>query len=366
MKKKAICTLGLAALVVAFFWILTAPEAEGYPRYHPADGTGDITAFGFCSETTAQCLSDADCGGGETCSTPYRGCYQCHGWDNDANPVAGTDDQSPFRNNGFGAGPGPGSGGAPFNWGAGLRKHHANANAPADFDGNSCITCHTSDPVPLPEDVVPLYYEGFCSVSTAVPCFADDDCPAGETCEKVYAVNANDPCNSDGSEDWGSDQGDGGADLEGLDNDGDLAYDGADTDCQAAAVCGNGTVEGSEECDDGNTLPGDCCASNCTFESAGSSCGDSSDTECDNPDSCDGAGACEVNNEPAGFSCGDQGVECLIDDACDGAGACRTVRPAAMVRIRSATIRIAAWWVRVMRTSSLRVRPAATREWSVW
>lgn len=34
----------------------------------------------------------------------------------------------------------------------------------------------------------------------------------------------------------------------------------------AAQVCGNGAVEAGEECDDGNTLPGDCCSATCQFE----------------------------------------------------------------------------------------------------
>lgn len=34
-----------------------------------------------------------------------------------------------------------------------------------------------------------------------------------------------------------------------------------------AAVCGNGVIEGDEECDDGNTLGADGCAANCTRES---------------------------------------------------------------------------------------------------
>jgi hypothetical protein len=92
--------------------------------------------------------------------------------------------------------------------------------------------------------------------------------------------------------------------------------------CEAPAACGDGTLDPGEDCDDGNTLPGDCCAANCTFEAAGTACGDPSDTECDNPDSCDGAGFCEPNYEAPGFACGDQGIECLVDDSCDGAGAC--------------------------------------------
>ena len=51
-------------------------------------------------------------------------------------------------------------------------------------------------------------------------------------------------------------------------------------------------------------------------------CGDATDDECTNPDTCDGAGTCAPNHEGAGAACGDQGVECLVDDSCDGAGAC--------------------------------------------
>ena len=40
----------------------------------------------------------------------------------------------------------------------------------------------------------------------------------------------------------------------------------APTQC---SVCGNGTVEFSEECDDWNTLSGDHCSSTCTIESCG-------------------------------------------------------------------------------------------------
>jgi len=36
----------------------------------------------------------------------------------------------------------------------------------------------------------------------------------------------------------------------------------------AGAVCGNGAIEGSEECDDGNTVSGDGCSSTCTTEAA--------------------------------------------------------------------------------------------------
>jgi cysteine-rich repeat protein len=54
--------------------------------------------------------------------------------------------------------------------------------------------------------------------------------------------------------------------------------------------CGNNVKEPNEDCDDGNTLDGDCCSSTCTFEVAGSACAPDTDP-CTN-DVCDGAGNC--------------------------------------------------------------------------
>ncbi len=52
----------------------------------------------------------------------------------------------------------------------------------------------------------------------------------------------------------------------------------------APPECGNGTVEFNEQCDDGNTAGGDCCAADCRFEPQGSNCGTAG--------VCDGAGQC--------------------------------------------------------------------------
>jgi cysteine-rich repeat protein len=43
--------------------------------------------------------------------------------------------------------------------------------------------------------------------------------------------------------------------------------DGCSATCQLETVCGNGVVEGVEQCDDGNTVSGDGCSSKCRFES---------------------------------------------------------------------------------------------------
>jgi cysteine-rich repeat protein len=55
-------------------------------------------------------------------------------------------------------------------------------------------------------------------------------------------------------------------------------------------LCGNDNLDPGEQCDDGNTLDGDCCAHDCTFEAAGSPCDDG--IACTSQDACDGAGLC--------------------------------------------------------------------------
>jgi cysteine-rich repeat protein len=55
-------------------------------------------------------------------------------------------------------------------------------------------------------------------------------------------------------------------------------------------MCGDGLVQGTEQCDDGNTLDGDCCSATCRFEGNGAPCGD--DGNLCSTDVCDGLGSC--------------------------------------------------------------------------
>ncbi|MFT7581756.1 MAG: fibronectin-binding autotransporter adhesin, partial [Myxococcota bacterium] len=64
-----------------------------------------------------------------------------------------------------------------------------------------------------------------------------------------------------------------------------------------AEPCGNDQLDGDEECDDGNTVDGDCCDSACQFEPPGTLCGDTLDDACHDPDTCDDAGLCLANDE---------------------------------------------------------------------
>jgi len=110
-----------------------------------------------------------------------------------------------------------------------------------------------------------------------------------------------------------------------------------DSDCTDPDTCDglggcvvNDAAAGSPaptECDDTNACTSDQCdgAGGCRYanEAPGSACGDASTTSCSSPDSCDGAGACLSNDLVAGAACGDPtDTDCTDPDSCDGAGAC--------------------------------------------
>ena len=82
--------------------------------------------------------------------------------------------------------------------------------------------------------------------------------------------------------------------------------------CRAAA----GDCDVAEQC---SGAAADCPSD--AFVFAGTGCGDGSDSDCTNPDTCDGAGTCAANHELNGTGCTDDGETCTTD-ACDGAGAC--------------------------------------------
>jgi len=72
-------------------------------------------------------------------------------------------------------------------------------------------------------------------------------------------------------------------------------------------ACGNGVLEGSEQCDDGNQAPGDCCKANCTDDTAGSPCTD--DQDACTTDQCDAFGGCA--HTPTGNAFGSDDSGCL-------------------------------------------------------
>src|SRR5205814_2139606 len=89
------------------------------------------------------------------------------------------------------------------------------------------------------------------------------------------------------------------------------------------ALCGNGVVDPGEECDDGNTVSGDCCSAICFFEQGGCACNDAN--VCTD-DSCDPAtGDCVMTPNTA--AC-DDGNACTTRDTCSN-GACHGGPPLA-------------------------------------
>ena len=86
----------------------------------------------------------------------------------------------------------------------------------------------------------------------------------------------------------------------------------------APAICGNFIIESGEECDDGNTIGGDCCSGGCRFESFGSACDDAD--ACSENETCDGAGAC-LSGSP--LLC-DDGLFCNGFETCDSGLGCQS------------------------------------------
>ncbi|TMA58782.1 MAG: hypothetical protein E6J75_04610 [Deltaproteobacteria bacterium] len=86
---------------------------------------------------------------------------------------------------------------------------------------------------------------------------------------------------------------------------------------KVAQTCGNGIVDLGEQCDDGNTLNGDCCSATCKFEPAGSPCPNPIPNACIST-ACNGAAACVATPNMA--LCND-GNACTTADVCT-AGVC--------------------------------------------
>lgn len=102
----------------------------------------------------------------------------------------------------------------------------------------------------------------------------------------------------------------------------------ATANCNAGLVsavhgtkCGNGVVDTTEDCEDGNTAAGDCCSPICRFDAVDSAC--TADTNACSRDACDGAGHCQHQIDPGatGSPCATDFNECT-DDVCDATGQC--------------------------------------------
>ncbi len=145
---------------------------------------------------------------------------------------------------------------------------------------------------------------GVCLGSNAVVCAAPDQCHEAGTCDPATGLCSN-PNKPNGSQC----------------DDGQFCTDG---DYCQSGICRSGSARNcsayADECNDGvcNESADRCEASP---KSAGTSCGNSSSSQCDNPDTCDGAGNCESNFVSSGTNC-DDGSYCNVGETCDGAGNC--------------------------------------------
>ena len=93
----------------------------------------------------------------------------------------------------------------------------------------------------------------------------------------------------------------------------------ADGGPDAGLACG-----GDADCIDNNPCTVDgCVAGFCQHAPAepGALCGSATENDCTQPDTCDGAGACQPNHLPAATPCGRLDNTCAAD-TCDGAGSC--------------------------------------------
>ncbi len=86
---------------------------------------------------------------------------------------------------------------------------------------------------------------------------------------------------------------------------------------EGGVVCGNGILDPGEQCDDGNSVGGDCCSASCQLNPMGHPCTD--DGNVCTIDECNGEGTC-IHSSANGVAC-DDGVFCNGTDVCSG-GTC--------------------------------------------
>jgi len=104
-----------------------------------------------------------------------------------------------------------------------------------------------------------------------------------------------------------------------------LISQGRATPIKALPACGNGSLDGSEACDLGaasNGAEGECCALDCSFAAAGTTCRAASGG-CDVAESCTGSSTdCPADAfAAAGTTCRTANGDCDVAESCDGSSA---------------------------------------------
>lgn len=164
---------------------------------------------------------------------------------------------------------------------------------PDTCDGSGvCLPNNEPSTVSCRADAGACDVEEFCDGAGGCPGDAFE--PAGTACGNGDDTICTDPDTCDGS---GSCQANNAA---------------SSVECRPAG----GECNAAEFCDGDGNCPND------VFSPSGEPCGDSSDTLCTDPDTCDGSGSCQPNNEPATVSCRAAAGACDVEEFCDGAGAC--------------------------------------------
>jgi cysteine-rich repeat protein len=177
--------------------------------------------------------------------------------------------------------------------------------------GDECVGGDGGNPCEL----VTCEGHGTCRLVDGTP---DCDCAPGY--EELVPLHCIQPPPDGGPPDDGRDGDAGGADAD--------VEDGT----PPPPGCGNGSVGGTEQCDDGNRVSGDGCEPDCRFTcgplgacAAGGSCLNCVDLDPCTDDSCIAGGDGQIcsNVSAPGNAC-DDGNPCTDGDVCDAAGECRS------------------------------------------
>ena len=276
--------------------------------------TDDDCVDNVCKNTnnTASCDDEIFCNGADTCSggtcsqhagDPCTGGGECADQCNEAadncyDPAgtACTDDGNPCTDNQC-----DGAGTCAANNNTDSCDDNLFCNGTDTCSGGSCSQ-HTGDPCTGGGECNQTCDEGnddcFDPFGTACGDGTDNDCTDPDTCDGTGTCRAND-------EPLGTTCSDGLFCTETDECDGSGTCVGTGDPCSGGGECNQTCNEGTDDC----------------FDSFGTACGDPTDDDCTDPDTCDGAGTCQDNHEPLSTPCDDD-LFCTETDECDGSGTC--------------------------------------------
>jgi hypothetical protein len=289
----------------------TAPPSSGDCKVAQCDGSGTCDQT-LANETDGTACDDSlFCNGTDTCASgtcSTHGGDPCPGADGDANCAETCDETADncLGNDLDGsacAGNGSGECSAADTCLTGVCEDNDVASGTACTDtappaSGNCLAAQC--------DGSGSCDQGFANETDGTGCDNGLFCDGTETCSAGACINSTgDPC-------------------PGPDTDTDCAESCDETadNCLAADPDGTTCRPDTGECD----VPETCLVGLCppdTFELPTTPCGSAVNTDCTNPDTCDGLGTCQANDEIGGFACGDSSdTTCTNPDTCDGAGAC--------------------------------------------